>query len=159
MPYVKDMNFQKNSKWKWKLIFYLISKVKLSKIYSIIKFKMFDAWSPIWCLATSLPICSLIIVHQLDGWKMDGWKNPIMNEKSSTWMKTRKKNNDVAGLNWCWTWPLAESIHEALKLSKCPNLWVWKNEKKIKIKRRSKNGSDWIALSPLIPKLLLSSRT
>jgi hypothetical protein len=27
--------------------------------------------------------------------------HPIMNEKSSTWMKHKNKNNDVAGLNWC----------------------------------------------------------
>ncbi len=74
--------------------------------------------------------------------------HPIMNEKSSTWMKHRNKNNYVAGLNWCWTWPFAKSIHEAFEPPKCPNLWVWKNEKKNKIKRRSESSLDWIALPP-----------
>jgi hypothetical protein len=127
------MNFwefhNENSKWKWKLIKnnnFLILKVKLSKIYSTKEFKMSNTWWPIWCLAISLLIYSLIIVHWLDGWK-NGWMKrnyPIMNEKSSTWMKTKIKNNDVVGLNWCRTWPFAKFIHEVLELSKCLNLCV-----------------------------------
>lgn len=40
-PYVKDMNFQKI--WKWTLIFYPVSTIKLFKICLIIRFKVYGA--------------------------------------------------------------------------------------------------------------------
>ncbi len=78
-----------------------------------------------------------------------------MNEKFSTWMKHKNKNNDVVGLNWCWTWPFVESIHEAFIPSKCRNLWVWKNEKNKNKKEVQKQfGLDGIG--PPYPKVLYS---
>jgi hypothetical protein len=52
----------------------------------------------------------------------------ITDEKSSTWMKTKNKNknknwkNDVAGLDWCQSWPPIEPVHKTSKPQKNSNL-------------------------------------
>ncbi len=71
--------------------------------------------------------------------------------KSSTWMKHKKSNNDVGGLNWCRTWPLVELIHETFELSKSPNLWIWKNEKN-KNKKEVWEQFGLHCMGPLYPK-------
>jgi hypothetical protein len=54
-----------------------------------------------------------------------------MNENKN---KNKNKNlkNDVAGSDWCQTWPPIEPVHKTSKPQK--------NEKKPKIRRRSKKS-------------------
>jgi hypothetical protein len=57
---------------------------------------------------------------------------------SKLWMKIfphgwkMKKKNDVASFDWCQTWPPIKLVPEPLKPPKFLNLWVQKNENKIK---------------------------
>jgi hypothetical protein len=54
IPYAKDMNFRKNSKWKWKSNFCLVLKVK-----------SFDVHSKVACPLINVHIRSLAHVHPL----------------------------------------------------------------------------------------------
>ncbi len=145
------------------IIWCLVSRVKLSKICLIIGFQ--NVWCTIpnmlfnnqhTCLVTNQ--CSLTRWMKMDGLKISSklWMKTLPHEWKQK-NKNKNRKNDVAGLDWCWTWPPIELVHKTSKPRKISNLQVQKNQKKKKQKLKGGPKTMWINfIGPLYPKALSS---